>query len=95
MAKGGVRVPEPVVLRKHVLVMSFIGCDCCEALFEIQNLLKGAEGRPAPKLKEAVERMSEKQMQDAYNQVFVFTNGKKKTLVMPFRFQFCLCRLWR
>jgi len=53
MAKGGVRVPEPVVLRKHVLVMSFIG----------------AEGRPAPKLKEAVERMSEKQMEDAYNQV--------------------------
>jgi len=53
MAKGGVRVPEPVVLRKHVLVMSFIG----------------AEGRPAPKLKEAVERMSEKQMADAYNQV--------------------------
>ena len=70
MAKGGVRVPEPVVLRKHVLVMSFIGCDCCEALFEIQNLLQGAEGSPAPKLKEAVERMSEKQMEDAYNQVF-------------------------
>merc|ERR1712203_936588 len=53
MAKGGVRVPEPVVLKKHVLVMSFIG----------------AEGRPAPKLKEAAERMSEKQMEDAYNQV--------------------------
>merc|ERR1712130_489648 len=53
MAKGGLRVPDPVVLRKHVLVMSFIG----------------AEGRPAPKLKEAVERMSEKQMSDAYNQV--------------------------
>ena len=26
MAKGGLRVPDPVVLRKHVLVMSFIGC---------------------------------------------------------------------
>ena len=39
MAKGGLRVPDPVVLRKHVLVMSFIGFDCCEALFEIQNLL--------------------------------------------------------
>ena len=34
-------------------------------------------------------------MEDAYNQVFVFKNGKTKTLVMPFRFQFCLCRLSR
>ena len=25
MAKGGVRVPEVVVLKKHVLLMSFIG----------------------------------------------------------------------
>jgi len=53
MAKGGVRVPEPVVLKKHVLVMSFIG----------------AEGRPAPKLKDAAERMSEMQMGQAYTQV--------------------------
>merc|ERR1719209_2375760 len=53
MAKGGLRVPDPVVLRKHVLVMSFIG----------------AEGRPAPKLKEAAERMSERQMVEAYTRV--------------------------
>ena len=25
MAKGGIRVPEVVILRKHVLLMSFIG----------------------------------------------------------------------
>merc|ERR1719369_321218 len=53
MAKGGIRVPEIVVLKKHVLVMSFIG----------------AEGRPAPKLKDAADRMSEKSMQDAMEQV--------------------------
>lgn len=53
MAKGGLRVPEAVVLKKHVLVMSFIG----------------AEGRPAPKLKDAADRMSERAMEDAYNQV--------------------------
>ena len=32
-------------------------------------IISGAEGKPAPKLKEAAERMSEKQMEDAYNQV--------------------------
>ena len=37
MFKNGVRVPEAVLLKKHVLVMSFIG----------------REGRPAPKLKDA------------------------------------------
>merc|ERR1719433_2566676 len=37
MLKNGVRVPEAVLLKKHVLVMSFIG----------------HEGRPAPKLKDA------------------------------------------
>jgi len=53
MAKGGIRVPEAVVLKKHVLVMSFIG----------------AEGKPAPKLKDAADRMSEKAMQEAMEQV--------------------------
>jgi len=53
MAKGGLRVPEAVVLKKHVLIMSFIG----------------AEGKPAPKLKEAADRMSVKDMESAYNQV--------------------------
>jgi len=37
MLKNGIRVPEAVLLKKHVLVMSFIGRD----------------GRPAPKLKDA------------------------------------------
>lgn len=37
MLKFGIRVPEAVVLKKHVLVMSFIG----------------REGKPAPKLKDA------------------------------------------
>ncbi len=37
MLKKGVRVPEAVLLKKHVLVMSFVGRD----------------GRPAPKLKDA------------------------------------------
>ena len=89
MAKGGLRVPDPVVLRKHVLVMSFIGCFLVKKLvyrlmlnkltmFDkilhiYDNIFKkcvsGAEGKPAPKLKEAAERMSEKQMEDAYNQV--------------------------
>merc|ERR1719369_2355812 len=53
MAKGGLRVPEAVVLKKHVLIMSFIG----------------AEGKPAPKLKEAADRMTLKDMQSAYHQV--------------------------
>ena len=35
----------------------------------VTEWVSGAEGRPAPKLKDAVERMSEKQMEDAYNQV--------------------------
>ncbi len=47
------RVPEVVVLKKHVLVMSFIGED----------------GRPAPKIKDAVEHMTVAQVQSAYNQV--------------------------
>lgn len=37
MSRKGIRVPDPVLLKKHVLVMSFIGRD----------------GTPAPKLKEA------------------------------------------
>jgi len=53
MAKGGIRVPDVVVLKKHVLVMSFIGND----------------GKPAPKLKDAVERMTKAQVAEAYNQV--------------------------
>jgi len=53
MSKGGLRVPEVVVLKKHVLVMSFLG----------------QEGRPAPKLKEAAERMSLGELETAYNQV--------------------------
>ena len=53
MAKGGIRVPDVVVLKKHVLLMSFIG----------------HEGRPAPKLKEAAERMSGQELEMAYNQI--------------------------
>jgi serine/threonine-protein kinase RIO1 len=37
MKRAGVRVPEPVLLKKHVLVMSFIGRD----------------GTAAPKIKDA------------------------------------------
>ena len=47
------RVPDVVLLKKHVLVMSFVGRD----------------GVPAPKLKDAVERMSRVQLESAYNQV--------------------------
>merc|ERR1711915_55326 len=53
MAKGGIRVPDVVLLKKHVLVMSFIGSD----------------GKPAPKIKDAVEGMTKAQVSDAYNQV--------------------------
>jgi len=53
MAKGGIRVPEVVVLKKHVLVMSFIGQD----------------GQPAPKLKDAVAHMSNATVETAYHQV--------------------------
>ena len=53
MARAGLRVPEAVTLKKHVLVMSFIG----------------SEGRPAPKLKEAADHMSEKDLACAYQQV--------------------------
>ena len=42
-----------VILKKHVLVMSFLG----------------QEGRPAPKLKEAAERMSKADLESAYSQV--------------------------
>ena len=38
MLKFGLRVPEPVLLKKHILVMSFIGRD----------------GQPAPKIKDAI-----------------------------------------
>ena len=41
------------MLKKHVLVMSFLGQD----------------GLPAPKLKEAAERMSEAELETAYSQV--------------------------
>ena len=47
------RVPEIVVLKKHVLIMSFIG----------------REGKPAPKLKDAADQMSAKDLEIAYNQV--------------------------
>ena len=47
------RVPEVVVLKKHVLVMSFIGVD----------------GQPAPKLKDAVSHMSKATVEVAYQQV--------------------------
>ncbi len=47
------RVPEVVVLKQHVLVMSFIG----------------SEGRPAPKLKDAVERLTKAEVARAYGQV--------------------------
>ena len=53
MARAGLRVPEAVTLKKHVLVMSFIG----------------SEGRPAPKLKEAADHMSDKDLARAYQQV--------------------------
>jgi len=53
MAKGGIRVPDVVLLKKHVLVMSFIGAD----------------GRPAPKLKDAADKMSGKDLQSAYDQI--------------------------
>ena len=53
MAKGGIRVPEVVILRKHVLLMSFIG----------------QEGKPAPKLKDAADRMNKEELYLAYNQV--------------------------
>ena len=41
------------MLKKHVLVMSFLGQD----------------GQPAPKLKDAAERMSEAELETAYSQV--------------------------
>ena len=47
------RVPDAVVLKKHVLVMSFIGED----------------GRPAPKLKDAVEHMTRDMVNKAYAQL--------------------------
>ena len=50
MSRNGLRVPEPVVLKKHVLVMSFIG----------------REGKPAPKLKDAILSYSE--LEIAYNE---------------------------
>merc|ERR1719186_1269508 len=53
MSRAGLRVPTAVVLKKHILVMSFIG----------------REGRPAPKLKDAVAKMSSKDIELAYQQV--------------------------
>ena len=41
MSRGGIRVPEVVLLRNQVLLMSFIG----------------REGRPVPNLKEAAEEL--------------------------------------
>ena len=46
MSRGGIRVPEVVLLRNQVLLMSFIG----------------REGRPVPNLKEAAERMSAEEL---------------------------------
>ena len=54
------RVPDAVVLKKHVLVMSFIGED----------------GRPAPKLKDAVEHMTKDMVNKAYAQL-------EETMVRP------------
>jgi len=53
MSRAGLRVPTAVVLKKHILVMSFIG----------------SEGAPAPKLKDAVAKMSSKDIELAYQQV--------------------------
>ena len=47
---SGILCPEVVMLKKHVLLMSFIGI----------------EGKPAPKLKEAV--LNENELKDAYEQ---------------------------
>jgi len=52
MSRAGLRVPDVVLLKKHVLVMSFIG----------------GEGVPAPKLKDAVAVMSSKDIELAYTQ---------------------------
>jgi serine/threonine-protein kinase RIO1 len=46
MMKCGIRVPEVVMLKKHVLVMSFVG----------------RNGRPAPKLKDAQLSSAEVEM---------------------------------
>lgn len=54
MRKFNIPCPEVQLLRKHVLVMSFIGQD----------------QRPAPKLKDA--RMSQADLEDAYDQVVSF-----------------------
>ena len=53
MSRGGIRVPEVVLLRNQVLLMSFIGHD----------------GKAAPKLKDAAERMSGEDLGSAYGQV--------------------------
>ena len=53
MSRGGIRVPEVVLLRNQVLLMSFIG----------------QEGKAAPKLKDAAERMSGEDLGSAYSQV--------------------------
>ncbi len=47
---SGILCPEVVALKKHVLIMALIGFD----------------GKPAPKLKEAL--LSDEQLKDAYQQ---------------------------
>ena len=70
MLKNGVRVPEAVLLKKHVLVMSFIGHD----------------GKPAPKLKDAQLSSAEweiayedvvETMKTLYNQCHLVRSIKK------------------
>ena len=67
MAKGGIRVPEVVILRKHVLLMSFIG----------------QEGKPAPKLKDAADRMNKEELYLAYNQVKRMNDSAFTQLIIP------------
>ena len=72
MSRGGIRVPEVVLLRNQVLLMSFIGRD----------------GRPAPKLKEAAERMSAEELGTAYNQVNENKHSLQETRIQEVSFWF-------
>ena len=72
MSRGGIRVPEVVLLRNQVLLMSFIGRD----------------GRPAPKLKEAAERMSAEELGTAYNQVNENKHSLQETRIQEVSFRF-------
>ena len=61
-----------------------------------RKLVSGAEGRPAPKLKEAADRMSEKQMEDAYNQVMWSINYQYLYFAHPYSSnssEGCMCDL--